>query len=118
MPTIAANGLEIGYEVHGAGPPLVLLHGATSAGREDFAAQIPLFSKAFQVIVPVAHAWGLSRQLPDGRLFVVPGCGHVVTVRRPRLFNEALGAFYRETEQIARRRAERQSGHAAQAVSG
>ena len=271
MPTLAANGLEIGYEVHGAGPPLVLLHGATSAGREDFAAQIPLFSKAFQVIVPdarahgttrwdaargfryewliddlgafvdalglgtfhllgfsmgamtalqfaarepgrlrtlvvvgittqreprasvarrlmdpqrvdrqepawgaelarrhdpiqgegawrrllpaiaadvatqplltprdlrridlpamvvcgdrdpfvpVDHAWGLSRQLPDGRLFVVPGCGHVVTVRRPRLFNEALGAFYRETEQIARRRAERQSGHAAQAVSG
>ena len=43
---IAANGLDIAYETHGAGPPLVLLHGATSIGREDFAAQIPLFSKA------------------------------------------------------------------------
>jgi pimeloyl-ACP methyl ester carboxylesterase len=259
MPTLAANDLEIGYEVHGAGPPLILLHGATSAGREDFAAQIPILSKAFQVFVPdarghgttrwdaaqgfryewlvddlrafadgigletfhllgfsmgamtalqfasrdpsrlrtlivvgittqreprasvarrlmdpdrvdrqepawgaelarrhdpvqgegawrrllpaiaadvarqpllgpgdlrridlpamvvcgdrdpfvpVDHAWGLARQLPDGRLFVVPGCGHVVTVRRPGLFNDALGAFYRETEQIARRRAE------------
>ena len=39
MPTIRANGLEIGYDVHGAGPPLVLLHGATSLGREDYAAQ-------------------------------------------------------------------------------
>ena len=259
MPTVRANGLDVGYEVHGVGPPLILLHGATSAGREDFAAQIPLFSKAFQVLVPdarghgttkwdaaegfryewlvddlrafvdalgletfhllgfsmgamtalqfasrepsrlrtlvvvgittqreprasvarrlmdpdrvdrqepawgaelarrhdpiqgegawrrllpaiaadvatqpllgprelrridlpamvvcgdhdpfvpVDHAWGLARQLPDGRLFVVPGCGHVVTVRRPGLFNEALGGFYRETEQIARRRAE------------
>jgi pimeloyl-ACP methyl ester carboxylesterase len=270
MPTVTANGLDIGYEVHGAGPPLVLLHGATSAGREDFAAQIPLFSKAFQVIVPdarghgttrwdagqgfryewlvddlrafvdalgletfhllgfsmgamtalqfgsrepgrlrtlvvvgittqreprasvarrlmdpervdrqepawgaelarrhdpiqgqgawrrllpaiaadvasqplltprdlrridlpamvvcgdrdpfvpVDHAWGLARQLPDGRLFVVPGCGHVVTVRRPGLFNEALGAFYRETEQIARRRAEGQPGTDAGSLS-
>jgi pimeloyl-ACP methyl ester carboxylesterase len=106
MPTLAVNDLEIGYEVHGAGPPLILLHGATSAGREDFAAQLPLLSQAFQAFVPVDHAWGLARQLPDGRLFVVPGCGHVVTVRRPGLFNDALGAFYRETEQIARRRAE------------
>jgi pimeloyl-ACP methyl ester carboxylesterase len=258
MPTISANGLEIGYEVHGAGPPLVLLHGATSAGREDFAAQIPSLSKAFQVFVPdarghgttrwdtsqgfryewvvddlrafvdtlgletfhlfgfsmgamtalqfasrqperlrtlivvgittqreprasvarrlmdpervdrqepawaaelarrhdpvqgegawrrllpaiaadvatqpllgprdlrrielpalvvcgdrdpfvpVDHAWGLSRQLPEGRLFVAPNCGHVVMVRRPALFNEVLAGFYRETEETARMRA-------------
>ena len=40
--------------------------------------------------VPVDHAWGLMRQLPDARLFVAPGCGHEVMVRRPALFNEAL----------------------------
>ena len=39
--------------------------------------------------VPVDHAWGLMRQLPDARLFVAPGCGHEVMVRRPALFNEA-----------------------------
>ena len=33
--------------------------------------------------VPVDHAWGLMRQLPDARLFVAPGCGHEVMVRRP-----------------------------------
>ncbi len=257
MPTVRANGLDIGYEVYGAGPPVVMLHGATSAGREDFAAQIPLFSKAFRVhlpdarghattrwdvadgwsqewlvedvaafadalglatfhlvgfsmgamtalqfgvrwperlrtlvvagiatqreprttvarrlmdpawidrnepyraailsrrhdpvqgvdawrrllpaivdditsqpllgprdlrrielptlvavgdrdvFVPVDHAWGLSRQLPDARLLVAPDCGHEIVARRPGLFNEACAEFYRSTETIARGR--------------
>jgi pimeloyl-ACP methyl ester carboxylesterase len=259
MPTIRANDLDIAYEVHGAGPPLVMLHGATSIGREDFAAQVPLLSKAFQLFlpdarghgltawdaangfrydwlvedlaafvdelgletfhllgfsmgamtalqyaarfndrlrtfaivgittqreprasvarrlmdprradvddpawgvvlarrhdegqgagawrrllpaiaadvasqplltprdlhaieapalvvcgdrdpfVPVDHAWGIQRQLPDGRLFVVPDCGHEVMVRRPGLFNEALTGFYRSTEAAATARAQ------------
>jgi len=257
VPTVAANGLEIGYEVHGAGPPLIMLHGATSAGREDFAAQVPLFSKAFllflpdarghaatrwdvddgwsyaelvddlaafadalglatfhllgfsmgamtalqfavrwpervrtlivagittqreprvsvvrrlmdpdwidrneprraatlarrhdavqgvdawrrllpaiahdvavqpllgprdlrrielptlvavgdrDVFVPVDHAWGLARQLPDARLLVAPDCPHEIMARRPALFNEACAEFYRSTETIARGR--------------
>ena len=257
MSTVNTSGLDIGYDVHGAGPPLIMLHGATSAGREDFAAQIPLFSKAFlvhvpdarghattrwdvadgwsyemlvddlvafadalglatfhllgfsmgamtalqfavrwperlrtlvvagittqreprtsvarrlmdpewidrneprraailsrrhdpvqgvdawrrllpaisediagqpllgprdlrrielpalvavgdrDVFVPVDHAWGLSRQLPDARLLVAPDCGHEIVARRPGLFNEACGEFYRSTEAIARGR--------------
>jgi pimeloyl-ACP methyl ester carboxylesterase len=259
VPTIRANGLDIAYDVHGAGPPLVLLHGATSTGPEDFAAQIPLFSRAFRLylpdarghrgtrwdaadgfrydwlvddlaafvdalgletfhvvgfsmgamtalqyavrspdrlrtltivgittqrepraslarrlmdparadrddpawaallgrrhdagqgagawrrllpaiaadvatqpllsprdlrritppalvacgdrdpFVPVDHAWGISRQLPDGRLFVAPDCAHEVMTRRPGLFNEALAGFFRSTEAKARARAE------------
>jgi pimeloyl-ACP methyl ester carboxylesterase len=258
VPTVKANGIEIGYEVHGAGPPLVMLHGATSSGREDFAAQIPSLSRAFLVhvpdarghgstrwdaaegfrydwlvddllafvdalglstfhligfsmgamtalqfatrhparlrtlvvagittqreprasvatrlmdparidredptwaaeldarhgpgdgpggwrrllpaiaadvraqplltprelrrielpalvacgdrdpFVPVDHAWGLQRQLPDGRLFVAPDCGHEVMVRRPGLFNDVLAGFYRSTEGAAKARA-------------
>jgi pimeloyl-ACP methyl ester carboxylesterase len=254
---MSVNGLDIGYEMHGAGPPLVMLHGATSAGREDFAAQVPLFSKAFQVFlpdarghattrwdvadgwsyemlvddvaafadalglatfhvlgfsmgamtalqfaarwperlrtmivagittqreprasvarrlmdpdwidrneparaavlarrhdpvqgidawrrllpviaqdivnqpllgprdlrrielpamvavgdrdvfVPVDHAWGLARQLPDGRLLVAPDGPHEIVSRRPGLFNEACAEFYRSTETIARGR--------------
>jgi pimeloyl-ACP methyl ester carboxylesterase len=258
VPTLRANGLDIGYDVQGAGPPLVLLHGATSLAREDFAAQLPGMSKAFQVhmpdarghgrtrwdaaagfrydwlvddlaafvdalgldsfhllgfsmgamtalqfgahwperlrtlivvgittlreprasvgrrlmdpdrilahepefaatlarrhdagqgtgawqrllpaiaadigaqplltpaelhridcpamvvcgdrdpFVPPEHAAGLARQLPGGRLFVVPDCGHEVMARRPGLFNEATTGFYRSTEAEARRRA-------------
>jgi hypothetical protein len=56
--------------------------------------------------VPVDHAWGMQRQLADGRLLVVPECGHEVTARRPGLFNEALGGFYRTTESIATKRAD------------
>lgn len=260
MPTLRANGLDIGYDVQGAGPPLVLLHGATSLGREDFAAQLPSMARAFLVhtpdarghgrtrwdaadgfrsewlvddldafvdalgldsfhllgfsmggltalqfgarwperlrtlivagittlreprasvgrrlmdperilarepefaatlarrhdagqgagawqrllpaiaadiaaqplltpaelhgidcpamvvcgdrdpFVPPDHAAGLARQLPDGRLFIVPECGHEVMARRPGLFNEATAGFYRSTEEEARRRAER-----------
>ncbi len=61
MPTIGANGLEIAYQVDGAGPPLVLLHGATSSGREDFAAQIPLYRKAFRVYAPDARGHAGTR---------------------------------------------------------
>ena len=255
--TVRANELDIGYDVHGAGPPLIMLHGATSAGREDFAAQIPNFAKAFMVhlpdarghattrwdvadgwsyerlvddvaafadalglatfhlvgfsmgamtalqfaarwperlrtlvvagittqreprtsvarrlmdpawidrneparaavlsrrhdpvqgvdawrrllpaiaadiatqpllgprdlrrielptlvavgdrdvFVPVDHAWGLARQLPDARLLVAPDCSHEIVARRPALFNEACAEFYRATETIARGR--------------
>jgi pimeloyl-ACP methyl ester carboxylesterase len=45
--------------------------------------------------VPVDHAWGLQRQLPDGRLFVAPDCPHEVMVRRAGLFNEACAGFLR-----------------------
>jgi pimeloyl-ACP methyl ester carboxylesterase len=61
VPRIQANGIEIAYEAQGAGPPLVLLHGATSVGRDDFAAQLPLFSKAFRCYLPDARAHGATR---------------------------------------------------------
>jgi pimeloyl-ACP methyl ester carboxylesterase len=58
---VEANGLRIGYEVHGAGPPLVMLHGAASAGREDWAAQVPMFAKAFRLYLPDARGHGTTR---------------------------------------------------------
>lgn len=61
MPTIRANGLDVGYDVVGAGPPLVALHGATSLGKEDFAAQLPGLSKAFLVHLPDARGHGRTR---------------------------------------------------------
>jgi pimeloyl-ACP methyl ester carboxylesterase len=56
--------------------------------------------------VPVDHAWGLSRQLGDGRLLIAPGCGHEVPARKPALFNEALASFYRTTQSVAQLRAD------------
>jgi pimeloyl-ACP methyl ester carboxylesterase len=61
VPSIRANDLDIGYDLVGAGPPVVVLHGATSIGREDFAAQLPLFSRAFLVHLPDARGHGRTR---------------------------------------------------------
>jgi pimeloyl-ACP methyl ester carboxylesterase len=58
MPFVRGNGLDIAYEVRGAGPPLVALHGATSLGLEDYAAQLPLLSKGFLIHVPEARGHG------------------------------------------------------------
>jgi len=55
VPTVDANGVTINYTVEGAGPPLVMLHGATSAPLEDWAAQRPAFRKAFRLYLPDAR---------------------------------------------------------------
>jgi pimeloyl-ACP methyl ester carboxylesterase len=59
-------------------------------------------------MTPVDQAWRLARQVQDGRLLVVPDCGHEVQSERPALVNEALGSFYRSTESVALQRTERQ----------
>lgn len=52
---VDANGLRVGYDAVGAGPPLVLLHGASSTGREDFGAQLPRLRQAFTCYLPDAR---------------------------------------------------------------
>jgi hypothetical protein len=41
-----------------------MLHGASSAGREDYAAQVPLFSQAFRVHLPDARGHATTRWDP------------------------------------------------------
>ena len=61
MPILRANHLEIGYELLGAGPPLVLLHAASSSPRLDFAAQLPGLASTFLVHLPDARGHGSTR---------------------------------------------------------
>ncbi len=58
MPLIRANGIDISYTAEGAGPPLVMLHGATSTALEDWAAQRPLFRRAFHLYLVDARGHG------------------------------------------------------------
>lgn len=58
------------------------------------------------VFVPTDHAVALHRQLPDGRLCIVPDCDHQVMASRPAIFNQVAETFYRTTEADARSRAE------------
>lgn len=47
MPHVRANGLDVHYTVEGEGPPLVLLHGASSSAIEDWGHQRALFRQSF-----------------------------------------------------------------------
>ncbi len=49
MPVVRANGIDVHYTAEGNGPPLVLLHGASSSALEDWSAQRPLFRRAFRL---------------------------------------------------------------------
>jgi pimeloyl-ACP methyl ester carboxylesterase len=46
----SVNGLEMYYEIHGSGPPLVLLHGAFSAIGTSFGELLPALAETRQVI--------------------------------------------------------------------
>jgi len=65
MPTIRVADLDVRFDQLGAGPPLVGLHGATSSGRVDFAAQLPGLTSAFRVHLPDARGHGGTRWNPD-----------------------------------------------------
>jgi len=61
VPVLATPELAIHYRVEGAGPPLIMLHGATSTGDADFAAQLPAVRRAFRVYLPDARGHGGTR---------------------------------------------------------
>jgi pimeloyl-ACP methyl ester carboxylesterase len=55
---VPVNGLQMYYEVHGTGRPLVLLHGNLSTIEVDFGRVIPSFAKTRQVIAVEQQAHG------------------------------------------------------------
>lgn len=50
MPNFHANGIDINYEVHGEGTPIVLAHGYT-ASLEMWRAQVPALSSAHRLVI-------------------------------------------------------------------
>ena len=62
MPYAAVHGLNMYYEVHGEGPPLLLLHGGTGSIPEKW---IPFFTTHFQVIAPEQMGHGRTADLVD-----------------------------------------------------
>ena len=63
----SVNGLNMYYEIHGAGQPLVLLHGAFSAIGTSFGALLPELAKTRQVIGFELQAHGRTADI-DRRL--------------------------------------------------
>jgi pimeloyl-ACP methyl ester carboxylesterase len=85
MPELDAGGLTVHYATEGDGPPLILLHGATSMGTRDWGAQRPLLRKHFQLFMPDARGHGRTRW--DVR----DGWSPAMLVDDLRAFADALG---------------------------
>src|SRR5215217_8965920 len=59
----SVNGLEMYYEIHGSGPPLVLLHGAFSAIGTSFGELLPALAETRQVIAFELQAHGRTADI-------------------------------------------------------
>ena len=57
------NGLHMYYEIHGSGPPIVLLHGGGSTIETSFAGYWPALAKARQVIAVEEQAHGRTADI-------------------------------------------------------
>ena len=71
MPFAAVNGIDLYYEEHGKGFPLVLAHGA-GGNHLSWWQQVPEFSRHYRCITFDHRGWGLSVDSTDGgpELFV------------------------------------------------
>lgn len=65
MPYLRANEIDLYYEVHGEGPPLVLAHGA-GGNHLVWWQQVPVLAQHYRVVTFDHRAFGLSRDLPGG----------------------------------------------------
>ena len=64
MPKVEVNGVELNYEIHGDGYPVVLAHGYT-ASLQMWADQIPAFAKKYRVVVYDTRGHGASEAPSD-----------------------------------------------------
>ncbi len=85
MPEIRANGLDISYTTEGEGPPLLLLHAATSSATEDWAAQRPLLRGHFRLFLPDARGHAATRWDTDR------GWSHAMLIEDAVALADALG---------------------------
>ena len=60
---VRVKGIRMYYEVHGSGPPLLLLHGGAGNGMQ-FQKQLPAFSSRHRCIVPDCCAQGRTTDRP------------------------------------------------------
>jgi 3-oxoadipate enol-lactonase len=65
MPFLTANGIDLFYNVQGAGPAVVFCHGA-GGNHLSWWQQVPVFAERFTCITYDARAFGRSRDAAEG----------------------------------------------------
>ncbi|MBS1575993.1 MAG: alpha/beta hydrolase [Bacteroidetes bacterium] len=63
------NGLNMYYEMHGEGKPLVLIHGGGSTIQTTFSALLPLFARSYKVIAVELQAHGHTKDRDSSSSF-------------------------------------------------
>jgi len=61
VPVLELNGVSIHYEVHGSGPPLLMLHGL-GGSCADWIFQVPAFAPYYRVVTPSLRGFGHSEK--------------------------------------------------------
>jgi pimeloyl-ACP methyl ester carboxylesterase len=94
----SVNGLDMYYEIHGTGQPLVLIHGAFSAIGTSFGALLPELAKTRQVVAFELQAHGhtadIDRPLTlEGMADDVAGAIQQLGVGKADVFGYSMGAF-------------------------
>uniref|UniRef100_UPI0035B2826C alpha/beta fold hydrolase n=1 Tax=Devosia sp. TaxID=1871048 RepID=UPI0035B2826C len=72
MPQFLSDGIEIAYDVHGDGPPILLIHGFGSSGKVnwlDTGWVDALTGAGYRAITADNRGHGASRKLYDARLY-------------------------------------------------
>ena len=63
------NGLEMYYEIHGEGMPLVLIHGGGSTIQTTFGKILPILAEKYKVIAVELQAHGHTKDRADAETF-------------------------------------------------
>ncbi len=94
--TASINGLDMYYEVHGEGEPIVLLHGAYMTIENNWAAMIPTLAKDHQVIAVELQGHGRTtdRDTPmtyENMAADVAGLLDHLKIEKTELFGYSMG---------------------------
>lgn len=77
MPRVTHDGVELSYEIHGDGAPLVLVHGFTGDAT-DWRHQVAAFSSGYRVLVVDLRGHGKSSAPEDPAAYTVDRMSHDV----------------------------------------
>lgn len=64
------NGINLYYEIHGEGKPLILIHGGGSTIQTSFSVLLPLFAKHYKVIAVELQAHGHTKDRDTASSFI------------------------------------------------
>jgi pimeloyl-ACP methyl ester carboxylesterase len=96
MPYAPVNGIDLYYEEHGKGFPLILAHGA-GGNHLSWWQQVPHFSRHYRTITFDHRGWGLSLDADDGgpESFVQDLLGLLdhLEIERTILVGQSMGGF-------------------------